>query len=102
MKTVTAPTSDLTGAALGGLGGGVETTRSYLAQDFASGSKQSVMRWLKTIIERGDVQRVWLRAMGTKDILWSHEGPLRDLPDLDVLFESTGDIEIADEILDAA
>lgn len=69
-----------------GIGGGVETRRSYLAEDFPTGSQRSVSRWLKTLIGRDDVIRVWLKPVGSKVPVWTHDGPLREIPELDELF----------------
>jgi len=78
-----------------GLGGGVETRRSYLAEDFPTGSQRSVSRWLKTLVGREDVIRVWLKPVGSKAEVWHHVGPLDELPVLDDIFvvEEQPDIE---------
>ena len=69
-----------------GIGIGVETTRSYLAEDVPSGSRQTVIRHLKALVDRDDVQRVWLTPIGSKIAVWEHIGPLTEVPDLDHLF----------------
>ena len=68
-----------------GLGGGLETTRSYLAEEFATGSPRTVTRWLRTLVGREDVVRVWLTPAGAKATIWSHVGPLHEVPDLESL-----------------
>lgn len=82
------------GAAVDGLGGGVETTRQYLSEDFPGGSQRTVERWLKTLIGRNDVQRIWFKPMGSKSVIWEHRGPLTALPDLSHLFERDHEPEI--------
>lgn len=84
------------GRAAGGVGGGVETKRSYLAEDFPTGSERSVMRWLKTLLGRDDVVRIWLRPVDSKDVIWHHDGPLDELPELGSLFESGDAVEDSD------
>ncbi len=74
------------GAAVDGLGAGVETRRQYLSEDFPGGSQRTVERWLKTMIGRNDVQRIWFKAMGSKAVIWEHRGPLTSMPNLDHLF----------------
>lgn len=66
----------------------METRRSYLAEEFPSGSHRSVSRWLKSLVDRDDVVRVWLKPVGSKVAVWTHEGPLNAVPDLDDLFRS--------------
>ena len=75
------------GRAADGLGAGVETTRQYLSEDFPSGSQRTVERWLKTMIGRNDVVRIWFKPIGSKQVIWHHSGPLTAMPDLDHLFE---------------
>ena len=69
-----------------GLGGGLETTRSYVTETFPTGSKRSVTRWLTSLVGREDVVRVWLQPIGSKSKIWEHLGPLEAAPDLDALF----------------
>ena len=75
------------GSAVDGLGAGVETTRQYLSEDFPGGSQRTVERWLKTMIGRNDVVRIWFKPMGSKQVIWQHRGPLTSMPDLSHLFE---------------
>ena len=70
-----------------GLSAGIETKRSYTAQEFPGGSQRSVTRWLKSLVDRDDVIRVWLTPVGSKVAVWEHAGPLVEVPDLDHLFE---------------
>ena len=70
-----------------GLSAGMETQRSYTAQDFPGGSQRTVTRWLKGLIDREDVIRLWLTPVGSKVAVWEHSGPLTEVPDLDHLFE---------------
>lgn len=71
-----------------GVGIGAETARSYLAEDVPSGSQRSVERWLKTLIGRNDVSRVWIKPLGSKETVWHHDGPLLEVPRLDALFDT--------------
>ena len=66
-----------------GVGGGAETVRSYVAEEFPSGAPRSVARWLKTLVGRDDIVRVWLKPVGSRDTIWEHTGRLDEVPDLD-------------------
>ena len=82
-------------SAIDGFGAGVETRRSYLAEEFPTGSQRNLVRWLTTLLHRDDVQRIWLKAVGSKDEIWSHEGTLHEIPDLDYLFAAQHISQIA-------
>ncbi len=88
------------GKAVDGLGGGVETTRQYLSEDFPGGSQRTVERWLKSLIGRTDVQRVWFKPIGSKTTIWQHVGPLTEMPDIGHLFEAND--KLAPELATAA
>ena len=45
---------------------GIETTRSYQAEDVPSGSQRSVARVLKTLLDRNDIARIWMTPIGEK------------------------------------
>lgn len=85
--TPTPNLDDHRGRGVGGVGLGAETRRCYLSADVPSGSARSVEKWLKTLLGRDDVQRIWMKPIGSKDTIWYHDGPLDALPDLRVLFD---------------
>jgi hypothetical protein len=65
---------------------GIETTRTYEAEDVPSGSQRSVERVLKTLLDRTEIARIWMAPIGEKEPIWDHPGPLKTLPNLDALF----------------
>ena len=65
---------------------GIETTRSYQAEDVPSGSQRSVERVLKTLLDRNDIARIWMTPIGEKEPIWEHRGPLNTIPNIDALF----------------
>jgi len=78
-----------------GLSAGVETNRSYTAQEFPGGSQRTVTSWLKILLDQPDVLRVWLTPVGSKDAIWEHRGPLNEMPDLDHLFVTVEELAAA-------
>ena len=79
----------------GGIGIGVETTRSYLAEDIPSGAHATVVRYLKTLVGRDDVIRIWFTPIGSKTTIWEHSGPLVELPDIAQVFEEHSGVPAA-------
>jgi len=86
-KTTTADSHRGRGA--GGVSIGIETTRSYQAEDVPSGSQRSVERVLKTLLDRNDIVRIWMTPVEEKDRIWEHRGVLNTLPKIDALFEAS-------------
>ena len=87
VNTAETTTEDSTrGLGASGVSIGIETTRTYEAEDVPSGSQRSVERVLKTLLDRTEIARIWMAPIGEKDSIWEHRGPLNTLPNIDALF----------------
>ncbi len=97
MARLTLVDDDTIGVFSDGVGIGIETTRSYLAETVASGSERTTMQHLKQLLGRTDVVRVWLTPIGAKTPAWSHDGPLEELPQLSPMFAVIDDDETLEQ-----